>query len=109
MWELIVAVANNNIEEVKKLISMGANLNQALKIDDELPKICPLFVVISYCRNNDCLEAILTQPDLDFNPTMEIENNTTSSTKKHMSLREYLTILKQDDVKRIKNFESYII
>jgi hypothetical protein len=109
LWELIVAVANNNIEEVKKLISMGANLNQALKIDDELPKICPLFVVISYCRNNDCLEAILTQPDLDFNPTMEIENNTTSSTKKHMSLREYLTILKQDHVKRIKNFESYII
>jgi thioredoxin 1 len=108
VWELIVAVVNNNIEEVKKLISMGANLNHGLKINDELPKICPLFVAISCCLNNDCLEAILTQPDLDLNPTIEIPNNTTSSTKKHMSLREYLTILKQDHVKRIKSFESYI-
>jgi thioredoxin 1 len=108
VWELIGAAANNNIEEVKKLISMGANLNHGLKINDELPKVCPLYVIICCCRNNDLLDAIHSQHDLDLNPKMEMPSNTADSTIKHMSLKEWLAEWKQNHLTRIKTFESYI-
>jgi thioredoxin 1 len=108
VWELIDAAVNNNIEEVKKLISMGANLNHGLKINDEHPKISPLYLIIGFCRNNDLLDAIRSQQDLDLNPKMEMPSNTADSTIKHISLKECLAEWKQNYLTRIKTFESYI-
>jgi hypothetical protein len=87
---------------------MGANLNHGLKINDELPKVCPLYVIICCCRNNDCLDAIRSQQDLDLNPTMEMPSNTADSNIKHLSLKECLAEWKQNHLTRIKTFESYI-